>query len=34
MKKWLYGIICVAFLGFVTACGGGDEETETRHNTY
>ncbi|MDR7078328.1 mono/diheme cytochrome c family protein [Neobacillus niacini] len=28
MKKWLYGIICVAFLGFITACGGGDEATE------
>ncbi len=28
MKKLLYSIVCVAFLGFLTACGGGDEETE------
>ena len=28
MKKLLYGIICVALLGFITACGGGDEKTE------
>ncbi|MEH7013203.1 cytochrome c [Neobacillus niacini] len=28
MKKLLYGIVCVAFLGFLTACGGGDDETE------
>jgi mono/diheme cytochrome c family protein len=28
VKKWLYGIICVAFLGFITACGGGDDETK------
>jgi mono/diheme cytochrome c family protein len=28
MKKWLYSLICVAFIGFLTACGGGDDETE------
>jgi mono/diheme cytochrome c family protein len=28
VKKWLYALICVAFLGFLAACGGGDEETE------
>ncbi|MEH7180496.1 cytochrome c551 [Neobacillus vireti] len=34
MKKWLYGIICVAFLGLITACGGGNDETkEDTNNT-
>jgi mono/diheme cytochrome c family protein len=28
IKKWIYGIICVAFLGFISACSGGDEETK------
>jgi len=28
LKKLLYGIICIAFLGFITACGGGNDETE------
>jgi mono/diheme cytochrome c family protein len=28
MKKLLYSLICIAFIGFLTACGGGDEETE------
>jgi mono/diheme cytochrome c family protein len=28
MKKLLYGAVCVAFLGFLSACGGGDEEAE------
>ena len=32
MKKWLYGIICVAFLGFITACGGGTKKRKkTQH---
>jgi mono/diheme cytochrome c family protein len=33
MKKWLYSLICVAFIGFLTACGGGDDETEQDTNT-
>lgn len=28
MKKLLYSLICIAFIGFLTACGGGDDETE------
>lgn len=28
MKKLFYGVVCVAFLGFLTACGGGNDETE------
>jgi mono/diheme cytochrome c family protein len=28
MKKLLYSLICVVFIGFLTACGGGDDETE------
>lgn len=28
MKKLLYGIICIAFLSFVTACGGNNDEAE------
>lgn len=28
MKKLLYGLVCFALIGFLTACGGGDEETE------
>jgi mono/diheme cytochrome c family protein len=28
MQKLLYGLVCIAFLGFLTACGGGDDETE------
>jgi mono/diheme cytochrome c family protein len=28
MKKLLYCIVCITFLGFLTACGGGNDETE------
>jgi mono/diheme cytochrome c family protein len=28
MKKLLYVAVCLAFLGFLTSCGGGDEEAE------
>jgi mono/diheme cytochrome c family protein len=28
MKKLLFGIVCTAFIAFLTACGGGDDETE------
>lgn len=33
MKKWLYGIVCVAFIGFLTACGGGDDDQAGKDNT-
>jgi mono/diheme cytochrome c family protein len=29
MKKLIYGVICVVFFSFLSACGGGDEEAET-----
>ncbi|KAA9018332.1 cytochrome c551 [Niallia endozanthoxylica] len=28
MKKCLYGVVFVAFLSFISACGDGDEATE------
>ncbi|WP_419887413.1 cytochrome c551 [Neobacillus niacini] len=33
MKKLLYGIVCIAFLGFLTSCGGGNDETEQDNTT-
>ncbi|MBB6445070.1 c-type cytochrome [Bacillus benzoevorans] len=28
MKKLLYGLLCFAFLGFLSACGGGNDKAE------
>lgn len=29
MKKLLYGLLCLSFAAFLTACGGGDEAADT-----
>lgn len=33
MRKLLYSVVCVAFIGFLTACGGGNDETEKDNTT-
>lgn len=33
MKKLLYGLLCFAFLGFLTACGGGDDKADQNTGT-
>lgn len=32
MKKLLYGLLCFAFLGLLTACGGGNDKAEQDNN--
>ncbi|WP_342430073.1 cytochrome c551 [Neobacillus sp. FSL H8-0543] len=33
MKKMIYGVVCVVFLSFLSACGGGADEAEQENAT-